>query len=478
MHESWHTNYNNIKEEIERFEQMENGHKNHFFDVHTIENIFDFFSDKFQFEKAERVLQIGIHQHPYATSLKIKQAIVLIEKGEDQEAIHLLEELQNLEKSNPEVYLNLGLVYLRNNRINDAIICFNNALESAFEDRDEILLDIAINLNQEEAFVHTISFLEQEINNYPDSESLLFELAYAYDKEYNLDKGLETYLKVIDINPFSENAWYNLGILHIKNSDYEAANNCYDYTLALNPRHGEALFNKANNMVNLDRCQEAIDIYIDYISYGYEEILPYHYIADCYERIGDIEMALRFYRLATKTDPAYMPVWLNYLACLINHQFKKESVKAGKLAIKHHPDFGEFWYLYGRALLLNKMYDEAYKAFEEAVEDDPESLRNFYEIYQLILVETPAKQRVRQLQAWLKKYPDSPAVHFILATYYIKDSRNVKKAAMHFEKAMQNDPGSYDLLIDLMPELDGPIDRSPALRSILYKYLIHDDGPF
>lgn len=127
MQESWQTNYNDIKEEIERFEEMENGGKSCYFDVHTLEGIFDFYADKFQFDKAERVIRLGIRQHPDATSLQAKHAIVLIEKGDDQAALRLMERLTSLEQSNPEVFLNLGLVYLRSRRTAEGIRAFGKA---------------------------------------------------------------------------------------------------------------------------------------------------------------------------------------------------------------------------------------------------------------------------------------------------------------------------------------------------------------
>ena len=166
MHESWQTNYNEIKEEVERFEQMENGEKESYFDVHSIENIFDFYADKNQFEKAERVLQLGFRQHPQSTTLLAKQAIILIEKGDDQKAIHLMESILHLEQSNPEFYLNLGWVYLRNGATEKGLVCFRKTLEMAFDEHEDYLLDIVLYLNQVQEFNSTIQFLETGCRQY------------------------------------------------------------------------------------------------------------------------------------------------------------------------------------------------------------------------------------------------------------------------------------------------------------------------
>jgi len=470
MHESWQTNYNDIKEEIERFELMESGVKTFYFDVHTIENIFDFYTDKFQYDKAEKVLKIGIHQHPDSTSLQVKKAIILMEKGDDPMAIRLMERLIKFEQSNPEIFLHLGLAYLRNNRITESIKFFKLALEQAFEDGEDILLDIAIYLNQQDQYKHTISFLNEGCETYPDSESLLFELAYAYDKEGNVVKGQETYQRLLDINPFSENAWYNLGILYIKNEDYKNAIVCYDYTLALNPEHAEALFNKANSLVSLGNLLEAIDYYIEYISFGYDHLLPYHYIADCYDQEGNHDMALRFYRLTVKSDPLYLPGWLNYLAHLINNTIIEEAITASSQAIKHLPQIGEIWYLRARVLLLNGDFEGALPALQFCFEDDPDSLRNIYELFQVKKVVSPRKKPEKMIKDWLKSYPDSAAVHYLATSFYLLEERDLKKASHHLEIALNENISDYDFFIEIFPKIPKMISKSKKLARILNKY--------
>lgn len=467
MQESWQTNYNDIKEEIERFEEMENGGKSCYFDVHTLEGIFDFYADKFQFDKAERVIRLGIRQHPDATSLQAKHAIVLIEKGDDQAALRLMERLTSLEQSNPEVFLNLGLVYLRSRRTAEGIRAFGKALELTFEEREETLLDIAVYLNQYDQFAACIEVLSAPENDYPDNDALLFELAFAYDKLNRVEEGMETYQKLLDIDPFSENAWYNLGILYIKKEDYNSAIDCYDYTLAINPSHAEALFNKANSLVNLNQPAEAIELYIEYISFGYDQLLPLYYIADCYDQMGQRDMALRFYRHTIETDPFYYPAWLNYLAHLINNNLVDEALEASQEALEYHKDVGELYYLRARVLLLAGDFKKALPALEFCVKEDPGNLRNLYELFQVQRTLYPRRKPLKMLQTWLQRYPNSEAVHYLLAAYFLLEERSLKTAALHLEQALAENPGDLDLLLDFYPELEQMIQKSKKLSQLL-----------
>lgn len=473
MHDSRQTNYNEIKSEIERFEMMEKGQKNFFFDVHIIEEIFDFYTDKFQYEKAEKVINIGIHQHPNATALQVKQAIVLMEKGEDERAMYLLQNLSHLESSNSEVYLNLGLVYLRNDYILEAEENFRKALEISSEDREYILLDIGIFFNQHEVYTKAIEFLKPACIEFKENENLIFELAYAYDKEYDLINGIETYEKVIVLNPFSENAWYNLGILHAKSDNLEMANECYDFALAIYPEHGEAIFNKANALVGLHKLEEALDYYFDYISMGYEPTLPYHYIADSLEQMNRTEDSLRYYRLVTNKFPQYMPAWLNYLATLVNKEMVEEALEASVEVLKYHSDYGEMWYLRGRVLLLNHNLTEALDAFEKAFEDDPDSLRNIYELYELKLALQPKLKREELLEEWHNLYPTSPAVHYMYCAHYLMEDRNITRAVTHLDFALEEDP-NIELFLSLFPKAKSMIKKSKKLSRIIDKHFDYE----
>lgn len=474
MHESWQTNHNEINEDVERFEQMESGEKEFYFDVHSIENIFDFYADKNQFEKAERVLQIGFRQHPNSTSLLAKQSIVLMERGEDMQAIDLMESLVNLEQSNPEFFLNLGWVYLRNGFTEKGIDCFYKTLDVAFEEREEYLLDIALFLNQIDLFETTISFLETGCKEYADNENLLFELAFAYDKEGNIQKGMETYNVLLELNPFSENAWYNLGILYIKNKELDLAISCYDYTLAINASHAEALFNKGNALVHLSKYQEAFDCYVDYISYGYDVVLAYHYIADCLEQMELIELSIRFYRLSVETDPGYIPAWLGYLSLLINHERADEAMEATKKALETTTDYSEFQYLRARAFLLTNNLKEAYKAFELSFELDPDNLRTVYELFQLKLALYPRLKTLSIWQKWLKKYPESPALHYLGFALFIQENMDIKKAAVYLEYGVKTDPETYDLFMELYPDIEEIIQNNKKLNQIIIKYFDYE----
>ena len=50
----------------------------------------------------------------------------------------------------------------------------------------------------------------------PEFKAHLYDLAYAYEKTEDFDNSIKFYLKYLEEEPFSDSAWYNLGIIYNK----------------------------------------------------------------------------------------------------------------------------------------------------------------------------------------------------------------------------------------------------------------------
>ena len=84
------------------------------------------------------------------------------------------------------------------------------------EELEEYVFEIGFSLNQEFFYKEAKNLLSNFHPKFPYNENILFELAYSHDKLEEVDEGIEVYNKLLDINAYLENAWYNLGILYNK----------------------------------------------------------------------------------------------------------------------------------------------------------------------------------------------------------------------------------------------------------------------
>ncbi len=143
----------------------------------------------------------------------------------------------------------------------------------------------------------------------PEFKAHLYDLAYAYEKTEDYDNSIKYYLFTLMKNHFSDSAWYNLGIIYNKLEEYDRAMEAYDYALAINSLNTFALFNKGNILNNTEQYSEAIPVYHEYLEHEPDSYEALTYLAECYEKTGDIVMARKYYLEAIELAPEFADPW-------------------------------------------------------------------------------------------------------------------------------------------------------------------------
>jgi tetratricopeptide (TPR) repeat protein len=472
MYDSWSAHFNEVKEAVERFEKMEFRGQEFFFDVHSIENIFDFYVDKLQFNKAERIIEIGLRQHPEATVLRVKQAIIFIEKGRLSKATALLENLLEIEKSNSEVYLNLGYVYLRNDHNKKAIAIFEEGFKYAFGNDVEILLDVILYLNQFHEYQAVIDILEKRKAHFASNENLLFELAYAYDKVEEDLKAYNTYQQVLDVNPWSDNAWYNSGITLVKMGDLESANEAFDFCLAINPEHSQAYFNKGNSLAQQNRYQEALESYLECISLDIFQSRCLHYIADCWNQLGNSTMADNFFELATRIDPMDMDAWESYARFFMEQQEPESCRSVINMAMKEKEmmedsELGMFHHIKAQSYVLDEEWDLSKKFFVKAILSNRRDLRHLIALFKLNKALTPNYNIELFVDEYGSGFMETASFHYILGAYHILITEDLEQGLNLLSEAVNYAPGYIEELIEVFPGIESVCHENPELADFI-----------
>ncbi|WP_291855565.1 tetratricopeptide repeat protein [Marinilabilia sp.] len=472
MYDSWSAHFNEVREAVERFEKMEYRGQEFFFDVHSIENIFDFYVDKLQFNKAERIIEIGLRQHPEATVLRVKQAIIFIEKGRLSQATSLLENLLEIEKYNSEVYLNLGYVYLRDDHNKKAIAIFEEGFKYAFGNDVEVLLDVILYLNQFHEYHAVIDILEKRKAHFTTNENLLFELAYAYDKVEEDLKAYNTYQQVLDVNPWSDNAWYNSGITLVKMGDLESANEAFDFCLAINPEHSQAFFNKGNSLAQQNKYPEALDSYLECISLDIFQSRCLHYIADCWNQLGNSTMADNFFELATRIDPMDIDTWESYARFFMEQQEPESCRRVINLAMKEKEmmedsELGMFYHIKAQSYVLNEEWDLSKKFFVKAILSNRRDLRHVIALFKLSKALKPNYNIELFVDEYSSKFMETASFHYILGAYHILITEDFGEAIKLLTEAVNFAPGYIEELMEAFPGIQPICQENPEIADFI-----------
>jgi tetratricopeptide (TPR) repeat protein len=319
---------------VKRYKKMLSEERIEFFDVSDFEYITDHYIDKNQLTNALQVCEIAMAQHPNSIIVKLKKAQVLISQMKIDKALRLLQFLVEIENNNPEVYLMIGTCHHLQGNDKKALEYFKKVELLSWEDRDEMLHNIGSNYIQTGNYQNAIHFLQQAHDANPENETVLYDLAYCYDKIWDDEKSITCYNKYLDLDPYSESAWYNLGIIHTRREEFDKAIEAYDFALAIDDKYSSALFNKANALSAAERYGEALECYNEFLKFDKNSSDTHLYIAECYLQLEDYDNALRNYRTALQIHPKNADAWYGAGVVMMLKDNYKESLVFFKKAVR------------------------------------------------------------------------------------------------------------------------------------------------
>ena len=446
-------NFEDTNDSIERFETMNSINRELYFDVHQIENLFDYYLENNQLDLAEQILSIGLKQHPDAIPLQIKLSIILSEQGLYDESIEILENQRRLDPLSPELSMSLGWLYLKKGDEESALEYFNSTIDNADGEYESFILDIGFNLNQEGYYDLSIPYLLMGSAGFPENENIWFELAFAYDKTEQIEKGIEAYNNLLDLNPFFDNAWYNLGILYNRFGDFKKGVEAYEYSIAIDPEHSESYFNMGNSYAHLDQFDLALECYITYASFGHNNIVTFQYIGECWEQMGNTQMAIQFYRLVLELNEKSPEAWYGIGTSYMAEDKFTDSIYAFNKALHFNPGNPDYLFAHGKACRENKDFQTAIKSIEKGLLSDPEELWAWIELVQIHIEIDPTFNFIDFIDKALERYPTVGAVSYIAAVIYYKFAHDKDLALGYLKVGKRRQPDDLQVVLTEFPEL-------------------------
>jgi len=335
-----------VEEIILRFEKMRRSNQSCYFDVIELEAIIDYYLDSDNSARAFEAMSFACELHPHSVPIQVRKARVLIDKGRALEALSICKKIENIEPGNYEIAICKGTALAMLGDLTGAGKMFDIALASEEEEVENTLFNITSILQNLNYYEYLIPYMLRLSEMEPDFHAHIYDLAYAYDKINDYENSILYYRKYLDEEPNSDSAWYNLGIIYNKKSRYEEAIEAYDYALAINPENTFALFNKANILSNQERYSEALDIYLDFVAEEPESIEGLTYLAECYDKTGNEELARKYYFAAIDITPEFSDPWYGLGLLYLSRNKAAESIRYLKRALelmKTIPTAGFHW---------------------------------------------------------------------------------------------------------------------------------------
>lgn len=134
-------------------------------------------------------------------------------------------------------------------------------------------------------------------------------LGHAYAAKGDINRAIEYYNKVLDVEPNNTGTLYNRASLYLGLHKHDQALSDLNRILRFQPTWGWALRDRGRVYMALGEFQKALDDFNRAIRYAPDEADSYYWRGQCYERLNNRDLARQDYDQAARLDPSYRDFW-------------------------------------------------------------------------------------------------------------------------------------------------------------------------
>ncbi|MEP7144698.1 MAG: tetratricopeptide repeat protein [Ferruginibacter sp.] len=421
--------------------------------------------------------------HHFLQSLKL----AFREKGEIDKAIEYFDKAISGDPSNPELYNDLGDLYLEDKKdVDQAIEQYKkslvhdlnnyhtlNLLRLAFKEKGEVdkaieyydksIIDDPENimlysglgnlyLQDKKDYDKAIVQYESALKIDPKNPKVLYLLMKAFREKGELDKGIEYYDKAIAADPDNVDLINDLGIVYsVDKKDYDKAIEQFKKAIEIDKNFAFAFRNLGFVYSEKGETGKAIDNFEK--AKAADPLNPklYRDLGRVYfEDIKDYDKAIQQYTKALEMEPENSDA-MYFLRKAFREKGEIDIVIGYfEKSIMNDPDNFHLYYVLGDIFFEDKKdYERAIKQYEKATEIGKDYAYSYVKVALVYKAKGEIDTAIGYYEKAISADPVNPYPYNDLGDIYLKDKKYYDKAIEHYKMAFDHDPGNSIVLKSL-----------------------------
>ena len=437
-----------LKERAEKF--LSDRFSELYFDVDELEILVDHYIAQRRDSDAFALLEYGLKLHPNSSELLVKKAKLLLLQGDIGKASVLLD---TLSVDDYEVTMLKMEALVKLNRLSEAVELAENLLKNE-EDTEmcSTCLDISSIFIEQDHYDLALSYLKVGKQYCSNNIELLSELAFCLEKVGDVDKAIDVYNDIIDIDPYYADAWFNLAQVFLGQNRYRQALHAYEMCLTIDDSDSLVWLQKGHAHFSLDEFHEAIECYEHCQKDTKDNWQLYLFLGECYEKLGDCDTAIRYNRKVLDEQPSNFDALMALGFCLMEKKQLDEAQELFAAAIKVRPQSSEAWFNMGEVVNFKSRTDDAVSYYTRAIELDPKNIDAMIALATTYIDEDKPSEALPVLLRVKAMEPETPRLYLLLAVVYygLNDSENLLDC---LGKMVTSGTEDINIFLNVCPEL-------------------------
>ena len=442
-----------IRELLNLYENIRTGKNSAFIEEEAFEKIIDYFDDQEEMNKAMEAADIAIEYFPFSASLLFKKADLLLATRHYREALDILEKAELFDANDINLYILKTDAYLALDKQEMAVAILEEAINHfEGEEKIELLFELADVYDDYEEFDKVFDCLLLILKEEPTNEEALYKICFWTDFTGRNEESIRLHSKIIDLHPYNELAWFNLGAAYQGLKLYEKAIDAYQYALVIDEKFDYAYRNIGDAYIRLRKYKEAIEALEKVLELSKPEEVIYEAIGHCYDRMRNYAQARFHYRKASHLNPDDSKLFYKIACTYFNEAQWASASKQLESALKIHRQQYEYNLLMGECKLQLNQLREAIQYFSNTVRIKPRNMAGWEALIRCLYQAGYYSEARQQAVIALDVTNGKPVFYFYMSAILLASAKT-KEALIYLEKAMQASPKGVKKFIELNPAM-------------------------
>ncbi len=435
---------------IAKFESMLKTDDVYFFDSEDFEDIIHHYLNNGKISLAKKAIKIGLRQHPDSIELKLLDVEVLVFENNLDVAESMLDELQILDATNEEIYVQRANIYSKKDNHEAAVALLEKALELSNGS-----FDIYSLLGMEYLFMDNFELAKKNfikcVSFDPHDYSSLYNVVYCFEFLEDFDGAIQYLNDYLEGNPYSQVAWHQLGKQYFSKEMHEEALAAFDFAIISDDGFIGAYFEKGKVLERLGRYNEAITSYETTIKIEDPTSHAYLRIGKCHEKLRNDDLAKYYYYQTVHEDPLLDKGWLAITEFYSRKKNHERALYYINKAINIDGENPLYWKKCAIIHFALNNLDEADFAFKQSVELGNYEVDTWLNWAEVVTKNQDCASAVQILRQGFEFYPEEAFIAYRISGLY-DQLKDICNASEFLVTALKLDPEKLYLLQKEFPE--------------------------
>ncbi|MBK8443108.1 MAG: tetratricopeptide repeat protein [Sphingobacteriales bacterium] len=440
---------------VELFETMQRSNKSFYFDQSSYEQIIEHYEEQVLYDKALKAAEQALLQHPYSAFFLSKKALFLLETQTDvaDEALQLLAQAKMYDRTESEIYLLEGEVYLEQGNMEDALESIAAGRQYADEENiiDFYMLEADV-YEVQGNFQKVFELLSQVLHIDPEYEEALERISFIIEEAEMYEQGIALHEQLCGVYPFSKWAWLNLGKAYAGIEQYEKSLDAFGYALAIDKSFEPALRESGDAHYELEQYEQALDCFLQAQQQAPRDADLLCAIGWCHFEIKNLSKSVFYFKKALISNESHADA--KYGMAMV-HKEKEEwqtALMYCKQAAKSEPDIADYGAACAEIYLRLGDVKQSIAYYVKTMERHPTNTELWLQLALLLFNLEDYEDTWFMIEKAMSLFPEQ--AEFLYLAFAVKyQTHEIPESYAFLEQALERNYSLHPYMFHLMPSL-------------------------